>query len=121
MVRSAKGTKDAPGKNVAAKAGLNREISRSGWGILGTRLEQKAPGRVEKVNPAYTSQTCSECGTTDKNSRKSQALFECVSCGYSANADVNAAKNIRAGHVLRGVKPAGPPAGAAPKRENLAA
>jgi len=112
MLRSAKGTVEAPGRNVAAKAGLNREISRSGWGILVARLEQKAPGRVEKIPPAYTSQTCSQCGTTDKNSRKSQALFACVSCGYSGNADVNAAKNIAAGHAARG---AGKPP--APKRE----
>lgn len=121
MVKSAKGTAESPGKNVAQKSGLNREISRSGWGILGTRLEQKAPGRVEKIDPAYTSQRCSACGHVDKKSRKSQALFLCTACGFRCNADVNAARNIRAGHVRRGVKPAGPPAGATVKRENLAA
>jgi putative transposase len=104
MVRSARGTIEAPGVNVAAKTGLNREISRSGWGILVGRLEQKAPGRVEKIPPAFTSLTCSECGTTDKNSRESQALFECVSCGYSVNADVNAARNIAEGHAVRGAE-----------------
>ncbi|MGH2669901.1 MAG: RNA-guided endonuclease InsQ/TnpB family protein, partial [bacterium] len=41
-----------------AKAGLNRGILASGWGLLVQRLEHKAAGRVEKVNPAYTSQTC---------------------------------------------------------------
>lgn len=102
MVRSAKGTKDAPGGNVSAKAGLNREISRSGWGILAGRLEQKAPGRVERVNPAYTSQRCSACGHTSRENRESQALFLCAACGYEDNADVNAAKNIAAGHAVRG-------------------
>jgi putative transposase len=55
MIRSAKGTVADPGRNVRAKAGLNREILRSGWGLLVHRLADKAPGRVEKVNPAFTS------------------------------------------------------------------
>jgi IS605 OrfB family transposase len=55
MVRSARGTREMPGKNVRAKAGLNRAIHASGWGRLVTRLEDKAPGRVEKIDPAYTS------------------------------------------------------------------
>src|SRR5450759_3164107 len=54
MTRSAKGTVEAPGTNVRQKAGLNRAILAKGWGVLVTRLEQKASGRVEKVNAAYT-------------------------------------------------------------------
>ena len=87
-----------PGRNVAQKAGLNRGILKSGWGLLVTRLEQKAPGRVEKVKAAYTSQTCHACKHIASQSRKSQATFVCVACGHSANADVNAARNIAAGH-----------------------
>jgi transposase len=101
MTRSAKGTADAPGRNVAAKAGLNREIRKSGWGLLVQRLEDKAPGRVEKVPPAYTSQRCSACGHVDRESRESQARFRCTACGYAANADVNAARNIAAGHAMK--------------------
>lgn len=111
MTRSAKGSAEAPGRNVAAKAGLNREISKSGWGALVKRLEDKAPGRVEKVNPAYTSQRCSACGHVDRESRKSQALFRCTACGYAVNADVNAARNIAAGHAVNargGNRAAGP-------------
>ena len=100
MTRSARGTISAPGRNVAAKAALNREISRSGWGLLVRRLEDKAPGRVEKVNPAFTSQRCSACGHLAPESRESQALFCCVACAYTENADVNAAKNIAAGHAV---------------------
>jgi putative transposase len=55
MTRSARGTADAPGRNVAAKAGLNRGILKSG----------------------------------------------CVACGYACNADVNAARNIAAGHTVK--------------------
>jgi transposase len=66
MTRSAKGTREHPGRNVRAKAGLNRQILRSGWGLLVRRLEEKAPGRVEKINPAFTSQRCSACGRVDR-------------------------------------------------------
>ena len=100
MTRSARGTITAPGRNVAQKAGLNRGILAAGWTLLLTRLEQKAPGRVEKVNPAYTSQTCSVCGTRDREARESQAVFCCRSCGHTDNADVNAAANIAAGRAV---------------------
>jgi putative transposase len=101
MTRSAKGTAAQPGRNVRAKTGLNREISRSGWGLLVRRLEDKAPGRVEKVPAAYTSQRCSACGHVDGRSRESQARFRCTACGYACNADVNAARNIAAGHAVK--------------------
>jgi putative transposase len=111
MMRSAKGTKDAPGRNVAQKAGLNRGIGKAGWGLLVRRLEDKAPGRVEKVPPAFTSQRCSACGHTARESRESQAAFRCVACGFACNADVNAARNIAAGHAVKargGDRVAGP-------------
>jgi putative transposase len=100
MTRSAKGTLAHPGHHVQLKARLNREIRASCWGVLVRRLEDKAPGRVEKINPAYTSQRCSACGHTGAENRKSQALFACVACGYTCNADVNAARNIAAGHAV---------------------
>jgi putative transposase len=100
MTRSARGTIDRPGRGVRQKAGLNRGILASGWGLLARRLEDKAPGRVEKISPAFTSQRCSACGTVDGKSRESQADFACRSCGYTCNADVNAAKNIAAGHAV---------------------
>jgi len=97
MTRSAKGT----GKNVRAKTGLNDGIQKSGWGLLVRRLEDKAPGRVERVPAAYTSQCCSACGHVARESRESQAVFRCVACGYACNADVNAARNIAAGHAVK--------------------
>ena len=102
MTRSAKGTIAEPGSNVRQKAGLNREILASGWGLLAKRLEQKAAGRVEKVNAVYTSQRCSACGHVDGKSRESQAVFRCIACRFACNADVNAAKNIAiaAGHAV---------------------
>jgi putative transposase len=100
MTRSAKGTPENPGRHVRQKAGLNRGILRSGWGLLVRRMEQKAPGRVERMSPVFTSQRCSACGQVDSKSRESQAVFQCTACGYASHADVNAARNIAAGHAV---------------------
>ena len=74
MTRSAKGTRENPGRNVRQKAGLNPGILRSEWGLLVRRLEKKAPGRVEKITPAFTSQHCSACGRVDPKSRESRPV-----------------------------------------------
>jgi transposase len=102
MVRSARGTIESPGRNVRQKSGLNRSILNAGWSLFATRLGHKAAGRVEKVNPAFSSQRCSVCQHVARDSRQSQALFLCVACGHTSNADLNAARNIAAGHVARG-------------------
>jgi len=65
------------------------------------RLQDKAPGRVEKVPPAYTSQRCPACGHVARDNRESQAVFLCTACGFACNADVNAARNIAAGHAVK--------------------
>ncbi|MFF3895740.1 RNA-guided endonuclease InsQ/TnpB family protein [Streptomyces sp. NPDC001812] len=46
------------------------------------------------VDPAYTSQTCAECGHVDKRNRVDQGLFICRGCGVVAHADRNASHNI---------------------------
>jgi putative transposase len=109
MTRSARGTPAQPGRGVRQKAGLNRGILTSGWGLLARRLNDKAPSRVQKIKPAYTSQQCSACGHVAAENRESQALFRCAACGYVEHADVNAAKNIAAGHAVtaRGRSPLG--------------
>lgn len=119
MTRSAKGTTTEPGRNVAAKAGLNRGILDKAWGLFAQRLEHKARGRVEYVPAAYTSQRCSACGTVARESRESQSVFRCVACGFSANADTNAARNIAAGHAVRGGPPLGGPMNREPQRDLL--
>jgi transposase len=82
---------------------------------LVARLEHKAAGRVEKVNPAYTSQTCNVCGHCAPDNRESQAVFRCVACGHRANADVNAAVNIAAGRAVSARRET--PPRVSPKRE----
>ncbi len=98
MVKSAKGTVEAPGRNVAQKAGLNRSISDQAWGRTVTLLEYKSAergGQVVKVPAPGTSQTCHRCGHRDPASRNGTVLA-CVNpvCGWVGHADTNAAINI---------------------------
>ena len=93
MTKSAKGTKEKPGRNVKAKSGLNRKILASAWGTLELCLDYKM--EVRHVHPAYTSQACHKCGHVDKDSRK-RSNFKCAACGHADDADVNAALNILA-------------------------
>jgi putative transposase len=98
MVRSASGTVQQPGVNVAQKAGLNRAISDQGWGQFQkftTYKAEEAGGCVIKVTPANTSRTCATCGTVDARNRHAKR-FRCTSCGHRADADVNAAQVILA-------------------------
>ncbi|MFC4062567.1 RNA-guided endonuclease InsQ/TnpB family protein [Planomonospora corallina] len=105
MTRSASGTLEAPGRNVAAKSGLNRSILDAGWGVFLTVLAHKAESAGREliaVNPADTSRTCAECGHVAKENRLTRAVFRCTACGHAAHADVNAAINtLRAGLALR--------------------
>ncbi|MCX4626720.1 transposase [Streptomyces sp. NBC_01443] len=99
MVKSARGTIEVPGKNVAQKSGLNRSISGEAWGRTAAMLAYKTArhgGTLHKVPAPGTSQRCSACGHTTPGSRESQAVFVCKNpdCGWSGNADHNAARNV---------------------------
>ncbi len=104
MSKSAAGTVSQPGRNVRAKSGLNRSILDQGWYEMRRQLEYKQlwrGGQVLAVPPAYTSQRCACCGHTTKENRLTQSKFVCRACGYTANADVNGARNIlAAGHAV---------------------
>lgn len=100
MTRTAKGTVDAPGVNVTQKSGLNRSILDQGWTHILTMLTYKADqagARVTRVRPHGTSQTCHRCGSTAEGQRESQAVFRCAdpTCGWTGNADTNAAIVIK--------------------------
>ncbi|MGW0731484.1 RNA-guided endonuclease InsQ/TnpB family protein [Streptomyces sp. NPDC002851] len=99
MVKSAKGTVESPGRNVAQKSGLNRSISQEAWGRTVELLTYKTArngGTLHEVPAPGTSQRCSACGFTTPGSRESQAVFVCKNpdCGWSGNADHNAARNV---------------------------
>jgi putative transposase len=99
MSRSAKGTEEEPGKNVKQKSGLNRSILDQGWYEFRRQLEYKQQwrgGKVIPIPPQHTSQECLECHYTCKENRKTQSLFQCISCGYTAHADFVGAHNVLA-------------------------
>jgi putative transposase len=94
MTRSASGTVEQPGRNVAAKSGLNRSILDAGWGQFLVILHAKAEGagrQVITVNPWRTSITCHLCGA--RCTRPGQAIVVCPTHG-GMDADLNAACNL---------------------------
>lgn len=97
MSKSAAGTIAMPGRNVRQKAGLNKAILDQGWGEFRRQLEYKTTwhgGFLVAVPPQNTSSTCPCCGHISAGNRKTQALFVCVSCHYSNNADHVGAINV---------------------------
>ncbi|MHB1900337.1 MAG: RNA-guided endonuclease InsQ/TnpB family protein, partial [Leptospirillum sp.] len=103
MTKSARGTRENPGRNVRQKSGLNRSILSQGWGTFLSLLEYKLlrrGGRLFRVDPRNTSRTCFACKHVAAENRPDQATFRCVLCGYEDHADTNAANNIlRAGQA----------------------
>ncbi len=118
MTASAKGTIEAPGTKVAAKAGLNRGILDNTPGTRARQLDYKCAklGSVHVRVPApNTSRRCSRCKAVDPANRPGCGrIFACVACGHQDHADHNAAVNIREAAVARYevVVPTAGPAGA---------
>jgi putative transposase len=97
MTRSAHGSIQQPGRNVQAKARLNRSILGMAWGKAERMLAYKCPlfgGTLVKVDPRNSSIECSRCAHIARENRVSQAAFRCVACGHVANADSNAAQIV---------------------------
>ena len=98
MTKSAKGTVEDPGKNVKQKSGLNRSMLDLGLGMFYDIIRYKAlwQGKMfVQIPPQNTSNTCSVCGFSHKDNRKTQSEFVCLKCGHSENADYNASQNIK--------------------------
>lgn len=99
MTASARGTIDKPGSMVAQKAGWNRSLLDVAPRETRRQVEYKmsrSGGRLIVVPAPYTSQRCSCCGWTTVENRSTRERFSCVSCGFAACADINAARNILA-------------------------
>ncbi len=103
MTRSAKGTIEEPGTNVAQKSGLNKSLLDKGHGEYARQMDYKCcyanrmggyQKAVIRINPAYTYQMCSACGHKQSENRD-KAKFKCMSCGHEDHSDLNAANNIR--------------------------
>ncbi|MEG3957102.1 transposase [Microcoleus sp. herbarium2] len=83
--------------NQSAKRGLNRSISDASWYNLTKKLEYlaaKSGKRLDKVNPQYTSKTCSKCSHVDRDSRNGEK-FICTNCGHIDDANLQAARNVK--------------------------
>jgi putative transposase len=96
MTAAAAGSVEHPGRNVAAKAGLNRSILDAGWGQFTSILVAKAESagrRVVLVSPAFTSIDCHTCGASCGRVRQDTVV--CPSHG-ELDADLNGARNIAA-------------------------
>lgn len=80
----------------SAKGGLNKSIADAGWYQFVQILQHKAVKlgkQIVSVAPHYTSQDCSQCGTRVKKSLSTRT-HQCPECGYTANRDLNASRNI---------------------------
>ena len=106
MTASAKGTVEQPGRNIAQKSGLNRGLLHGRPGMARMQVEYKARWmgrRAVAVPPAFTSQYCSACHGHPKDDPATAhlphgrvgAVFTCPFCGFTCDADRNAAGNIR--------------------------
>ncbi|SFD77348.1 putative transposase [Actinopolyspora alba] len=100
MTSSARGTVESTGRNVGAKAGLNRAVLDAALGEFRRQLEYKttrAGKTLVVVDRWYpSSKTCSACGHLLSNLKLSVRAWSCPDCGTRHHRDHNAAKNIRA-------------------------
>jgi len=99
MSRRAKPKQDENGTYLpnggSAKSGLNKSIQDAGWGqFVGycTYKAENAGRTVVQVNPRYTSQVCSGCGTIRKKTLEER--WHSCECGTELDRDHNAAINI---------------------------
>lgn len=87
---------------------LSKSIGDASWNLFINNLIYKAEdaGRqIKLVNPAYTSQDCSDCSYRVKK-KLSDRTHNCPNCGLKIDRDLNAAKNIlRIGLYSLGEKP----------------
>jgi transposase len=81
-------------------AGRKQRAVLHSWAFSQLRMFVEYKARIEGipvavVDPRNSSRECSECGHIDKRNRPSQSKFRCLACGYEANADYNAALNLK--------------------------
>ena len=113
IVWSARGIPEASGQGVRRRANINRAILEQTWGEFSQLLTYKAEGAgksVVRIDPSYTSLTCSRCGVSQFDAslqERNRARFRCPDCGNDLNRSVNAAKNILARGLAQPASSAG--------------
>jgi len=76
--------------------GKSRHMKHWNFGEFSDVLEEhfmKQGVLVNRVNPTYTSQRCSQCGWVRKSNRRGK-LFKCKACAFTCDADLNGSINI---------------------------
>ena len=102
-------------ERIRARISDGKKFQQWTFNALQTMVKYKAEEYgivVDTVKPRYTSQQCSKCGCTLEKNRDDQQ-FKCLDCGYTANADYNAAKNVARKLALKLQQGQKPPAGGA--------
>jgi putative transposase len=81
---------------------LARHLAGVGMGELRRQLDYKTRwrgGRLVVADRWYpSSKTCSACGAVKAKLRLSERTFRCDHCGYTADRDHNAARNLASSH-----------------------
>lgn len=100
MTRSARGSLTAPGRNVRAKAGLNKAILDAGFSTIRWQLDCKTKWYGSNLvvidRWAPSSKTCSACGVVKTKLALSERTYRCDACGHTVDRDLNAARNLAA-------------------------
>lgn len=121
MTVSARGTLQAPGRNVRQKAGLNRSVRDAALGEFRRRLEYKAQraGRTVAVVDRWfpSSKTCSACGYLLAELSLKSRVWTCPACRTRHDRDVNAAENILAAGRVAAREHSGDACGAGVSRQ----
>lgn len=104
MTASARGSIDNPGRNVRAKAGLNRSILDASPAEFRRQLTYKTSwygSRLALCDRWFpSSKMCSACGAVKAKLSLFERRFTCDGCGFVLDRDINAARNIAAAAVV---------------------
>ena len=100
MGRSARGTRETPGRNVKAKSGLNRSLKDAAFGEFRRQVTYKADWHQRTVVPVSrwfpSSQLCSQCGSRTEGLKLNERQWRCSTCRTEHDRDENASGNIEA-------------------------
>ncbi len=85
-------------KGIVRNHSLARSISDAGWSEFVRQLEYKCTwngGKLVKIGRFFpSSKTCSNCGFVKEELKLSERTYQCESCGFALDRDLNAARNI---------------------------
>jgi len=93
-------------QNTKEKRSMRRNILDMGWNDLYIKLltkSKRTSKNIVKINPAYTSKTCNNCGYINKKLTLRDRIWICPNCGTEHKRDENSEKNIKDKYFKVGV------------------